>query len=173
MWHRRPYDRQLEAALRQQRVEPPARYVSELTERMELRPRRRTHLGSRLAFAGAISTLILGLFASFGGLGYAASGATSTYHVVKSVVVHHNLKVTVHQSSAQSQYPPPPHPPHPPRHHGAANTAAGNFTQSAGVAQQVASGALPLTGFSLVATVALGLALLATGLVLRRREKRG
>jgi hypothetical protein len=167
MWiHRKPHDRQLEAALRAHRTDPRAGYVRELAERLELRPAR-THFGSRLAFAGAVSTLILGMFASFGGFGYAASGATSTYRVVKSVVVQHKLKVTVDRSSAQAQYPPKPHKPH--KHHGA---APGTFSQAAGAAQQVSSGALPMTGFSLVATVVVAFALLIVGLLLRRREKR-
>jgi hypothetical protein len=48
---------------------------------------------------------MLGTFAAFGGLGYAASGAKSTYHVVKQAVVKHEVTLSVKKSSAKDQYP--------------------------------------------------------------------
>jgi hypothetical protein len=109
--------------------------------------------------------MILGMFASFGGLGYAASGANTTYSVVKKAVVDHKLSVDVHKSSASAQYPdntPSQEPP--------ASNVAGETTGSAAGAVAGAQ-TLPFTGVSLLVTVLLGLALLTTGLILRRRER--
>src|SRR2546425_1529266 len=92
-----------EATLRSHHAEPREEFVQSLADQIDAaRPVSRT-AWSRLAFAGAASTMILGMFASFGGLGYAASGATSTYTVVKQGVVHHKLTVHV-KSSASGQY---------------------------------------------------------------------
>jgi hypothetical protein len=161
---RRPSD--LEATLRENRAEPPEEFVQNLADRVEAkrRPVHRT-AWSRLAFAGAASTMILGMFASFGGLGYAASGANSTYSVVKQAVVDHKLSVDVHKSSAAAQYPdntPAAEPP--------ANNVAGETTGSAAGAVAGAQ-TLPFTGMSLLVTVLIGFALLTTGLILRRRER--
>ena len=107
--------------------------------------------------------MILGMFASFGGLGYAESGATSTYTVVKQAVVHHKLTVRVKESSASSQYNTTPSAP-------TASNVAGQ-TQVKGSALGAVKSSLPFTGLSLLATVLLGFALLVTGLILRRRER--
>src|SRR2546428_5601381 len=104
MWsHRRSRGKSdPEALLRSHRAEPREEFLQGLVDQVAERAVHRT-AWSRLAFAGAASTMILGMFASFGGLSYAASGATSTYTVVKQAVVHH--KVTVHvKSSASGQY---------------------------------------------------------------------
>ena len=155
-----------EAILRSQRAEPREEFVQGLTDHVDAaRPASRT-AWSRLAFAGAASTMILGMFASFGGLGYAASGATSTYSVVKKAVVQHKLSVDVHKSSASAQYATNPEPP-----------AQKPAQESAGEVNGTAAGAvagaqtLPFTGVSLLVTVLIGFTLLATGLVLRRRER--
>ena len=107
--------------------------------------------------------MILGMFASFGGLGYAASGASSTYTVVKQAVVHHKLTVHV-KSSASGQYDVSPTAPAP------TQKVAGQ-TQVKGSALGAVKSSLPFTGVSLLATVLLGFALLVTGLILRRRER--
>ena len=99
---RRPSDP--EATLKNYRAEPREEFVQSLADRVSAQPRVHRTAWSRLAFAGAASTMILGMFASFGGLGYAASGATSTYSVVKKAVVQHKLSVDVHKSSASAQY---------------------------------------------------------------------
>src|SRR3954465_7731842 len=167
MWSHRRSRRSsdLEATLRKNRAEPPEGFVQSLTDQVAAaRPVSRT-AWSRLAFAGAASTMILGMFASFGGLGYAASGASTTYSVVKKAVVDHKLSVDVHKSSAAAQYPdntPSQEPP--------ANNVAGETTGSAAGAVAGAQ-TLPFTGVSLLVTVMLGLALLTTGLILRRRER--
>jgi hypothetical protein len=151
-----------EAILRSHRAEPHEEFVDSLVERIDdERPAHRT-AWSRLAFAGAASTLILGMFASFGGLGYAASGASSSYAVVKQAVVHHKLTVHVKESSARSQYNTTPQAP--------AQNVAGQ-TQAKGQALGAVKSSLPFTGVSLLATVLLGFALLVTGLILRRRER--
>ena len=163
MWNRRRFLRresELEGALRASRPEAREEFVEGVSRRvLEGRPRQRV-AWSRLAFAGAVSTLILGSFASFGGFGHAVSGVTGTYELAKELVVEQ--KVSVDRSSAAAQYPGAPTPP--------AEGAAG----AAGAAQAVGaeSGALPFTGISLLATAMVGLALLGTGLFLRRRERR-
>jgi hypothetical protein len=160
---KRPSD--AEAALRKHRAEPRDAFVESLAEHIaEERPRHRV-AWSRLAFAGAASTMILGVFASFGGLSYAASGASSTYSVVKQAVVEQKLSVDVHKSSASAQYDSTPTTP--PQENNSAGQVEGSAVgQVAGEQSE-----LPFTGLSLVVTVLVGLALLTTGLILRRRER--
>src|SRR5690242_1524831 len=69
----------LENELRGLRQEPSDELVSSVSA--SVRPARRV-AWSRAAFAGAFATLVLGSFASFGGVGYASSAAQQT---VKSV----------------------------------------------------------------------------------------
>jgi hypothetical protein len=164
MWSHRRSRRESDpgAILRSHRAEPREEFVESLAERVDAeRPVHRT-AWSRLAFAGAASTLILGMFASFGGLGYASSGASSTYSVVKQAVVHHKLSVHIKSSAASSQYARTPSAP--------AQQVAGQ-TQAKGSALGAVKSSLPFTGLSLLATVLLGFALLVTGLILRRRER--
>ena len=157
---RRPSD--LEATLRESRAEPSEEFVQNLADRVDAkRPVQRT-AWSRLAFAGAASTMILGMFASFGGVGYAAGGASSAYSVVKKAVVQHKLSVDVHKSSAAAQYDQAPQPP--------ANQPAGQVQGSEAGAVAGAQ-TLPFTGVSLLVTVLIGFTLLATGVFLRRRER--
>jgi hypothetical protein len=152
-----------EAMLRAHRSEPRAEFVRELSGRVEAR---RPTPWSRLVFAAAASTFILGMFASVGGFGYVASGASATYSVSKQVVVKHKLAVAVHKSSASGEYPNTPT-------EAPANNVAGQTAQhSSGVAGVGTAKSLPFTGVSLPAAVALGIALLALGLILRRRERR-
>jgi hypothetical protein len=171
MWsHRKSRRRQLdpEALLRAHRSEPRNEFVRDLAGRLRVDPTavKRPTAWSRLAFAGAISTMILGMFATVGGFSYAASGATSTYSVVKEIVVDRELTVDVETSSAQQQYPGTPTPPaEPPQQNVGSNATAG-------VASVEAAETLPFTGISLLATALLGTALLALGLILRRRERR-
>jgi len=166
MWSHRRSRRESDpgAILRSHRVEPREEFVESLSTRIDgERPVQRA-AWSRLAFAGAASTMILGVFASFGGLSYAASGASSTYTVVRQAVVHHKLAIHVTKSSASSQYNTTPQAP--------AQQVAGQ-TQVKGSALGAVKSSLPFTGISLLATVLVGFALLATGLILRRRERSG
>jgi hypothetical protein len=172
MWRRRKSYRvgpELEAALRSQRVEPREEFVEGLSRRVLAEPPAVRRAWSRVAFAAAVSMFILGTFASFGGLGYAASGATGSYNAVKQVAAKHTLIVSVNKSSARDQYAPTPKP-HKKKKHVAAGVAGQRG--AVGVAGVRTSGTLPFTGLSLVATLALSLALIITGLMLRRRERR-
>ena len=153
-----------EAMLRANRAEARNEFVRELSGRVAAR---RPTPWSRLAFAGAASTVILGMFAAVGGFGYVASGASATYSVAKQVVVKHKVAVRVHRSSAAGEYPGTPS--NPPQ-----QNVAGVSTQhsAAAVAGVATAKTLPFTGISLLTTVLLGSALLALGLILRRRERR-
>jgi hypothetical protein len=167
MWSHRRSRRQSdpEATLRRYRAQPREEFVESLAGRISEEPRIYRTSWSRLAFAASASTMILGMFASFGGLGYAATGATSTYSVVKKAVVQHKLSVDVHKSSASGQYPGTPTPP-------TGNQVAGQSAVKGSATGAVAGAqTLPFTGVSLLVTVLLGFALLATGLILRRRER--
>jgi hypothetical protein len=166
MWSKRRSRRQSdpEATLRSYRAQPREEFVESLTDRVGEEPLVHRTAWSRLAFAAAASTMILGMFASFGGLGYAATGATSTYSVVKQAVVQHKLSVDVRKSSASGQYPPTPTAP--------TNQVAGESAVKGSATGAVAGAqTLPFTGVSLLVTVLLGFALLVTGLILRRRER--
>jgi hypothetical protein len=157
----------LEDQLRSIRAEPRDEFVTQLAETVESRPAPR-RAWSRLAFAGAVTTFILGTFASFGGLGYAASGSAGAYHAAKQVTTGH-LFVTVHKSSAADQYGPKPKPHKKPKTH--PSVVAGVAGQQAAVNKGVkSSGTLPFTGLSLLATLLVSLALIASGIALRRGE---
>lgn len=110
---------------------------------------------SRGAFAAAVVTLIVGTFASFGGVSYAASGANEAVHAVS-----HTVRV---QSSAEKQYKP-------------AKTirVASVHPTTKPVTPTVAVKAqtLPFTGYSLIWTAVAGFGLLLVGVALRRREHR-
>jgi hypothetical protein len=156
-----------EALLRANRAEPRKEFVRELAARVEGQPAQRVTPWSRLAFAGAASTFILGMFASVGGFGYVASGATASYSATKQVVVKHKLVVAVHKSSASQEYPN--NPPAAPQNAVAGETQS--HSQASGVAGVASAKTLPFTGISLLTTVLIGCALLALGIILRRRER--
>jgi hypothetical protein len=111
--------------------------------------------GSRAAFAAALITFVVGTFASFGGIGYAASGGV---HAIRHLT--HNSTV---QTSSRDQYSKPKVAP---------TVAAVATTKTTPKAPVVVAtkGQLPFTGLSLVPTAALGLLFIALGLMLRRRE---
>lgn len=154
--------------MRAHRAEPRKEFVRELAAQVDGQPARRMTPWSRLAFAGAASTFILGMFATVGGFGYVASGATASYSTAKQVVVKHKLVVAVHKSSASGEYPNPPSTP--PQQNGVAGQTQ-SHSQASGVAGVASAKTLPFTGISLLTTVLIGSALLALGLILRRRER--
>ena len=160
MWNRRSNDRRLEARLRTARPEADEELVRNIVGSLE--PRREPRAWSRVAFAGAFTTLLVGMFASFGGISYAASGATNAVHTLTKIAKAQ--KVVVHHSAAANQYKPGDE----------GQQAPTSETQGAQGAQGVeaASGTLPFTGISLLVTVLLGLTMVSTGLALRRRERR-
>jgi hypothetical protein len=137
----------LERDLRAERPEPRSELVLSLSKHVAASGPRRRRSASRLAFSLALLTLVVGTFASFGGVGYAAQGAVSAVEVISG-------------SSAQQQYGPAEQP-------GAEEAGA-----AAGAGDVATAGSLPFTGISLAVTAALGLALLSAGLILRRAERR-
>jgi hypothetical protein len=146
----------LERDLRAERPVPRTDFLVGLAKHVDQsRPRRRS--ASRIAFALSLVTFVVGTFASFGGVGYAAEGAASAVKVVKKAVADGPRVLS--RSSAQQQYGPVEQP-------GPAEEEA-----AAAPAAEVAAESLPFTGISLAVTVALGLALLAAGLILRRAER--
>jgi hypothetical protein len=178
--------------LRASRPELSADFVNSLTKHVSARGRR-NHLyaWSRVSFAGALTVLVLGAFASFGGLGYAATGTKHAVKAVKHVVAPSRPQV-VNKSAAQAQYGQPkvtichkghtitiaePALPAHLRHGdtvgpcGVAGASAGRTT--AGVLGTTASGGtLPFTGVGLGATVLVALLLVSLGWALRRRAER-
>jgi len=157
MWRRR--NGEITDALRAHRAEAPDELVERVSALVGQTGPRRSRSWSRLAFASGLSVFVLGTFASFGGLSYAASGAHDTYHALSHAVVVHKLAVSVH-SSAADQYP-----------HAVKSAVKHKVTRHphAVVAQ---GGTLPFTGFSLLTTLLLSFALIGTGIALRRREHR-
>lgn len=113
--------------------------------------------GSRAAFAAALITIVVGTFASFGGIGYAASGGV---HAIRHLT--HNSTV---QTASHDQYSKPKVAPTV-----AAIVTAKTKPKAAPPAVVATKGQLPFTGLSLVPTAALGLFFIALGLMLRRRE---
>jgi hypothetical protein len=148
--------RELEARLRSARSTPRDGFVRELSRGIPAR--RAPRPWSRIAFAGAVTTLLLGTFASLGGVSYTASSATLAYQTAKKLT--HAQPVKVH-SAAADQYKPKPQ-----------QTAGVRQTRQAGVAQVEAAQSLPFTGFPLAMTALVSLVLIAVGLALRRRERR-
>jgi hypothetical protein len=163
-WNRRRSDRRLEARLHSARPEADEALVRSIAGALE--PRRQPRAWSRVAFAAAFTTFVLGSFASFGGISYAASGATNAVHTLTKLAKAE--KVVVHHSAAADQYTNP----NPPADEGQAPASETQGAQAAGGVEGTASGALPFTGLSLLATTLLGLAMIMTGLTLRRRERR-
>ncbi len=169
MWLGKDRDRRLEGALRALRAEAPPELIESITGRM-LAPRPGRRTWSRLAFSAAVTAFVLGSFASFGGLSYAAPGIAGTVAAAKQIVVAHTLKVRVHTPSAASQYPPPPSKPHP---HKPFTPPKPKVSATPKTTPPVTSGkTLPFTGMSLLATLVVSLALVGLGLGLRRRERR-
>jgi hypothetical protein len=148
--------RQLSAA----RPRPSAELVEGIAARVSARPTPRRY--SRVAFGLALATFMAGLFATFGGVGYAASGVTDTVRAVKTAV-HVTAKPRAVQSSAKAQYG-----------HSQVAAAIAKVSKPAkpapAVKTVVKSSTLPFTGLSLLPTVLVALALIAVGVLLRRRE---
>src|SRR5579862_2116162 len=107
MWSRRSDHGWLEAALRGHRADPPEELVTRISASVAGAPMRPRRAWSRVAFASAVSVFVVGTFASFGGLGYASSGASGAYYAVKQIASVHKLKVAVHKSSAAGEYSKP------------------------------------------------------------------
>jgi hypothetical protein len=160
----------VEAALREARSTASDELVGELSERVLATKVPRSVHGSRFAFAAALTVFMLGTFASFGGLSYAASSAQTTASTVKRIVAPAKAQKQMHRSSASTQYgeqsvltPPVAKSKKPKPTVQVAAATAGSPPQS---------GTLPFTGYGLGMTTAIGSLLLALGVYLRRRESR-
>jgi hypothetical protein len=164
MWNRRKSPG-LEGGLRAHRSEVSTDFVDGLAERVRSERFVRPRAWSRAAFAAGLAVFMLGTFASFGGLSYAASGATQAYVAVQHAVVTQKVKVSVHKSSAAGQYPHTVKP-------AAVKKKAKPHQVAGGVKAAVHSGTLPFTGVSLLATLVISLMLIGGGIALRRRERR-
>jgi hypothetical protein len=161
----------VERALRDGRPAPRDELVAGLARTASARrPARRW---SRVAFASSLTVFMVGFFASFGGLGYAAANAHSVAKSVTRIVTpaktQHALAVKA-KSAAQDEYgqqtfTPP-----------AAKPKPAKVIKVAGISTQTpkpsSTGELPFTGLGLGVTAGLGLMLLAFGALLRRRESR-
>jgi len=167
MWearNRRRSDRRLEARLRSARPEADEAFVRTIAGALE--PRQQPRAWSRVAFAAAFTTFVVGMFASFGGISYAASGATNAVHTLTKIAKAE--KVVVHHSAAANQYGEPGDE----NNQAPAEETQGNQGVAATGGVEGEAAALPFTGISLLATMLLGLAMIMAGLALRRRERR-
>jgi hypothetical protein len=166
MWesrNRRRSDRRLEARLRSARPEADEALVRAIAGTLE--PRQQPRAWSRVAFAAAFTTFVVGMFASFGGISYAASGATNAVQTLTKLAKAE--KVVVHHSAAANQYGGPGD-----ENQAPAEETKGNQGVAATGGIEAEAGTLPFTGVSLLATMLLGLAMIMAGLALRRRERR-
>lgn len=157
----------LERELRASRAVPRDEFVSEVTGAVRRASTRQVRRYSRVAFAGALTVMMLGTFVSFGALSYAATGASDTVQTVKRIVKG-QAPLAQKATAASDQYAPKAI---------VAKVVKQKAPPAAQVAQvatppnaQVASGELPFTGISLGTTVALALGLIGLGVFLRRRE---
>lgn len=112
---------------------------------------------SRVGLVAALTVLVLGTFVSLEGVAMAATGKTVSQVSKKS------------NSAASDQY----------RTHKTIKPAPVAHVkivkpkaQVAGATTHVKSGTLPFTGFSLLASVAIGVGLVGLGFILRRRDSR-
>jgi hypothetical protein len=167
-------------------------FVDALSKRVDAGRRSRLHSWSRVSFAGALTVLVLGSLASFGGLSYAASGTKQAVKTVRHAVAPSRPQI-VQKSAAQAQYGQPrvtichkgrtitvsqaAVPAH--LRHGDTVGACGGVAgataeRTAGgvLGSSASGGTLPFTGISLGVTVLLALLLVSLGLALRRRADR-
>jgi hypothetical protein len=164
----------VETTFRNARPQASDELVGRLAEHVgPSRPRRREW--SRVSFAAALTVFMLGTFMSFGALGYASSGVVGSVTIVEHVIVpvKYQIKLRVRTySSAADQY-------------GTVKTVTKTVTKPKVKTKVLgtratlkptkatkAKNTLPFTGFSLLGTVLLGLALVGLGIFLRRREAR-
>lgn len=152
---------QLERDLRAIRPEASQAFIVSLASRVARDRRTPAFTGSyawsRLAFVAALTTAVIGAFASFGGVGYAATGVTSTISTLKQIAAADHVVVRT-KSAAADQYGPE-------------EETTAPISVAGGTIAGAQQGQLPFTGISLGLTVAIALGFIATGLLLRRREQ--
>ena len=124
---------------------------------------RPVHRRSRIAFAGAVLTFIVGSFVSFGGVGYAASSSTHAIHSVTHVAKS--------QKASKDQYDHPKKVTKPQSQTG--NVKGSVATKTAKPVTTPPQTTLPFTGISLGFTAGIGLLLVLVGVALRRAERAG
>jgi hypothetical protein len=93
----------IEHELRRHRPEPTDDFVRQLSGRISADSRRPPARGLRVAFAGSIASLIVVALAVFGGIGYAASAASTIAQTAQKVVAS-KPGSTARQSAASDQY---------------------------------------------------------------------
>jgi hypothetical protein len=103
---RRNRETGLEAELRASRPEPSRELVHQLETRVRQDGRQARAGSFRVAFVGAIVVGMLTALASFGGLGYAATGAGQAMSKAKRIVHVHGV-TQIHKSAARDLYSKP------------------------------------------------------------------
>ena len=187
-------DRRLEAELRASRPQPRVDFAQALTDEVRTRSAAEGSPRGRVGLALALSGLIVVALASFGGIGYASSAASHT--VKKQAVPQHVWIVEKPRTAAAAQYgacppecpavpiapstPPQTNPVTPPTSKPKAKAKVKATAKKQGVAvakvkqgaPKATSSQLPFTGLALWVPLAIGLTLIAFGLVLRTRSRR-
>jgi hypothetical protein len=162
--------RRLENELRASRPEPRADFARALTDEVRTR-KARERTGGRLGLAVAFSGLIVVAVASFGGIGYASSnqpknhvwiaGKAKTAAAAQYAPTQPSKPASIHKTITPSKVTPKATP-----------KTAGTAAAAAQRPVKVASAQLPFTGLALWVPLAIGLMLVALGLVLRTRGRR-
>jgi hypothetical protein len=153
----------VELLLHEHSPSPRPEFIDAVAVSLRRRDTRR-RVPSRIAFASALTTVMLGTFAAFGGLSYAATSADrGTAALKQAAAMGENAPRVSERSPAADQYTSPPPPP---------PGGAGVLGGGQGAGQVSAAGELPFTGFPLLTAVAVGLGFLLLGVILRRRELR-
>ena len=170
----------LESELRALRPAPRPELVDSITDRvvMKAHARPQYHRLSRLSFAAALTTLVLGTLASFGGLSHAATGTVDALQAVKSVAADNAGPRIPDRSPAQTQYGGEDEEVEvttvvrtQPGGGAPGGGAPGGGAPVSEVAGVTAAGQLPLTGLGLVTTALVGLGFAGLGLALLRASR--
>jgi hypothetical protein len=174
-WRQSDGDSELEAALRRHRPWPRDEFARELGHRISGGSRVvRLYAFSRLSFAAAVTVLIFGSVGSFGGLGYAATGAEQAADAMREVLVPKKQKQVkvVESSPAQTQYPREQVLPQQETIKvRAARKAQRPPSRPTPLAAAPERGELPFTGLALGSTIVLALLFVGLGAALRRMAR--
>jgi hypothetical protein len=156
----------LEGELRASRPQPRVDFARALADEVRSRPTERSRLG-RVGLSLALSGLIVVALASFGGVGYASSTASQAVKKVERATTPKHVRI-VSNSAAQAQYAPFT----PPKPKAQAARATASARAQAAAPPKVTTSQLPFTGLALWVPLAIGLLMIAFGLVLRTRSRR-